>query len=319
MRSHTGTSLSLGYTGALTDLSTGFVDLRARELDPALGRFLSADTVQPNAPGSQGYNRYAYVANNPTTWVDPSGRDVESVLTAVGVSAEILAVLASPELIGLVAVGVLVVVTLWAVIAILNCVLDSRCMDRLREQGNAIKQYGSAAAAGAWTGGAQATRTAWHNFPQLPQQAFCAIGAAESMAVTSVQNAVGGSRGPASDYSMAAAWGCATSGSGGGGGNGPKPIDKWTKVIEDEVGSANINQSQPNVWEIRNSDLAQAKQIFTELTRDGTPIASNYPGQLYKLSDGTIIGLRETSKSIWPTIDINPLGEGVSYEFKFRP
>ena len=67
MRSHTGTSLSLGFTGELTDPSTGFVDLRARELDPTLGRFLSADTVQPNAPGSQGYNLYAYVANNPTT------------------------------------------------------------------------------------------------------------------------------------------------------------------------------------------------------------------------------------------------------------
>ena len=73
MRSQTGTSLSLGFTGELTDPTTGFVDLRARELDPTLGRFLSADTVQPNAPGSQGYNLYAYVANNPTTWTDPSG------------------------------------------------------------------------------------------------------------------------------------------------------------------------------------------------------------------------------------------------------
>ncbi|MCE7989402.1 MAG: DUF3990 domain-containing protein [Caldilinea sp. CFX5] len=33
--------------------------------------------MQPNAPGTQGYNRYAYVANNPTTWVDPSGYSVE--------------------------------------------------------------------------------------------------------------------------------------------------------------------------------------------------------------------------------------------------
>lgn len=50
--------------------------LRARDLHPALGRFLSTDPVQPNAPGTQGYHRYAYVANNPTTWVDPSGYEV---------------------------------------------------------------------------------------------------------------------------------------------------------------------------------------------------------------------------------------------------
>lgn len=74
VRSQTGSSLPLGYTGELTDPTTGFLDLRARDLDPALGRFLSRDTVSPNAPGSQGYNPYAYVANNPTTWTDLSGR-----------------------------------------------------------------------------------------------------------------------------------------------------------------------------------------------------------------------------------------------------
>ncbi|MEZ4614124.1 MAG: RHS repeat-associated core domain-containing protein [Caldilineaceae bacterium] len=51
-----------------------------RDLHPALGRFLSADPVSPNAPGTQGYNRYAYVANNPTTWVDPSGFSIDDPL-----------------------------------------------------------------------------------------------------------------------------------------------------------------------------------------------------------------------------------------------
>jgi hypothetical protein len=45
--------------------------------NPALGRFLSADPVQPcpegSQPGTQGHKLYAYVANNPTSWVDPSG------------------------------------------------------------------------------------------------------------------------------------------------------------------------------------------------------------------------------------------------------
>jgi RHS repeat-associated protein len=67
VRSQTGASLPLGFTGELTDPTTGFLDLRARDLDPALGRFLSRDTLTPNAPGSQGYNPYVYVADSPTT------------------------------------------------------------------------------------------------------------------------------------------------------------------------------------------------------------------------------------------------------------
>ncbi len=40
--------------------------------------------MQPNAPGTQGYNLYAYTANNPTTWVDPSGDS--AVGAALGVA-----------------------------------------------------------------------------------------------------------------------------------------------------------------------------------------------------------------------------------------
>ncbi len=68
-----GTGSVFGFTGEQFDVETGFTFLRARYHDPSLGRFISADSVQPNAPGSQGWNLYSYVANNPTTWVDPSG------------------------------------------------------------------------------------------------------------------------------------------------------------------------------------------------------------------------------------------------------
>ena len=51
-------------------------------MSPSLGRFLSADSVQPNAPGTQGYDPYAYVANNPTTWTDPSGDFASNEATA---------------------------------------------------------------------------------------------------------------------------------------------------------------------------------------------------------------------------------------------
>jgi hypothetical protein len=45
----------------------------ARWYDPALGRFAQADSIVPE--GVQGYDRYAYVNNNPFTYVDPSGHD----------------------------------------------------------------------------------------------------------------------------------------------------------------------------------------------------------------------------------------------------
>jgi RHS repeat-associated protein len=76
VRASTGSAAAFGFTGEQLDTETGFEYLRARYYDPSVGRFPFADTVQPNAPGTQGYNRYAYTANNPTTFVDPSGHEV---------------------------------------------------------------------------------------------------------------------------------------------------------------------------------------------------------------------------------------------------
>jgi RHS repeat-associated protein len=40
-------------------------DYNARYYDPWLGRFVSADTVVPEAGNAQDLNRYAYAGNNP--------------------------------------------------------------------------------------------------------------------------------------------------------------------------------------------------------------------------------------------------------------
>jgi len=45
----------------------------AREYDPSLGRWLSADTIVPDPANPQSFNRYAYVLNNPLKYTDPSG------------------------------------------------------------------------------------------------------------------------------------------------------------------------------------------------------------------------------------------------------
>jgi RHS repeat-associated protein len=52
-RATTGTQSVFGFTGEQRDAETGFTYLRARYLNPALGRFMSADSVQPNAPGNE--------------------------------------------------------------------------------------------------------------------------------------------------------------------------------------------------------------------------------------------------------------------------
>jgi len=49
----------------------GLLYYGARFYDPAIGRFISADSITPG--GVQGLDRYAYVSNNPLRYVDPSG------------------------------------------------------------------------------------------------------------------------------------------------------------------------------------------------------------------------------------------------------
>jgi RHS repeat-associated protein len=74
VRGTSSTGSVFDFTGEQTDAESGLIHLRARQYDPRTGRFLSRDVVQPNAPGTQGYNLYAYTANNPTTFTDPSGQ-----------------------------------------------------------------------------------------------------------------------------------------------------------------------------------------------------------------------------------------------------
>ena len=103
VRSTSGSSGIFGFTGQQTD-ATSLLYLRARYYNPVLGRFVSPDTVFPNAPGTPGYNLYSYVANDPTRLADPTGhfavdtgiaeeavaiRDAAAA-TAVGVAVNLL-------------------------------------------------------------------------------------------------------------------------------------------------------------------------------------------------------------------------------------
>ena len=63
------------YTGQQYDQETGQYYLRARYYNPVVGRFLQEDTYH-----GDGLNLYAYCANNPVVYYDPSGHDSAAVM-----------------------------------------------------------------------------------------------------------------------------------------------------------------------------------------------------------------------------------------------
>jgi RHS repeat-associated protein len=65
--------LRAGFTGHESDVETGLINMRGRMYDPLIGRFLQADPMTDSEQGGIWVNRYAYAANNPLTFTDPSG------------------------------------------------------------------------------------------------------------------------------------------------------------------------------------------------------------------------------------------------------
>jgi RHS repeat-associated protein len=61
------------FTGQVEDATIGLYFYNARYYDPALGRFVQADTIVPEPGNPQALNRYAYTVNNPLKYIDPSG------------------------------------------------------------------------------------------------------------------------------------------------------------------------------------------------------------------------------------------------------
>ncbi|RUO45608.1 RHS repeat domain-containing protein [Idiomarina aquatica] len=82
-------SYDIGYTGHKYDNDLGLSYMQARYYDPVIGRFYSNDpkgTASFLSEGKiQGFNRYAYAANNPYKYVDPDGRDYEETFLSLKV------------------------------------------------------------------------------------------------------------------------------------------------------------------------------------------------------------------------------------------
>jgi RHS repeat-associated protein len=83
-RASSGVTGDVGWAGAQRDGETGLTLLGDRYYAPGAARFLTRDTVSPNAGGTQGLNGYAYADGNPVTNTDPTGHGVAGVFAVVG-------------------------------------------------------------------------------------------------------------------------------------------------------------------------------------------------------------------------------------------
>jgi RHS repeat-associated protein len=90
-----------GYTGQREESGIGLYYYNARWYDPALGRFIQADTIVPGAGNAVAWDRYAYAGNNPLIYNDPTGHCFGILL---GVDTAIC-----------IGIGVVIVVTLTAI------------------------------------------------------------------------------------------------------------------------------------------------------------------------------------------------------------
>ena len=71
------------FTGQQLDNESGLYYYNARYYDPALGRFITADSVMDTG-GANGMNRYMYTNGNPVLRNDPSGHDAPKWMTNMG-------------------------------------------------------------------------------------------------------------------------------------------------------------------------------------------------------------------------------------------
>ncbi|MET4680695.1 RHS repeat domain-containing protein [Stenotrophomonas rhizophila] len=65
---------SPGYTGHVSDASTGLTYMQQRYYDPEVGSFLSVDPVTAASNPVELFSRYRYANSNPYAYTDPDGR-----------------------------------------------------------------------------------------------------------------------------------------------------------------------------------------------------------------------------------------------------
>ena len=72
------------YNAEAYDAATGMLNLRARQYEPALGRFSQKDIVRGQVRSPLSLNRYIYCINNPINLIDPNGKAPNFSAIAMG-------------------------------------------------------------------------------------------------------------------------------------------------------------------------------------------------------------------------------------------
>ncbi len=88
----------LRYRGYYYDTETGFYYLQTRYYDPAICRFINADTyTTTDETGLLSTNMFAYCENNPVIGVDYSGDIFETIFDVITLGASVVEVIDNPS------------------------------------------------------------------------------------------------------------------------------------------------------------------------------------------------------------------------------
>ncbi len=85
------------YTGAICDKDTGLYCMNARYYNAETGRFISQDSYRGEAEDAGTWHLYAYCANNPVNFVDPTGHAIETVLDIASLGYSVAQFVSKPS------------------------------------------------------------------------------------------------------------------------------------------------------------------------------------------------------------------------------
>jgi RHS repeat-associated protein len=100
--------IPMGFIGGIPEPVSGLLYLNARYYHPVIGRFISPDPIVQDIYDPVAWPHYVYCGNNPTSYIDPTGRSFWRIFLSILALAAlvVVSVFAPPAIAGVVAVGV---------------------------------------------------------------------------------------------------------------------------------------------------------------------------------------------------------------------